>query len=125
MKRKSQLAYSLLFQLLLITIIFLSLLNATNKIRDKEFFNQKTISKNIAFLYDATMSSPGKTEVSFQLHPDHETNIDILDNCVVRAYRIGKSTSTFNCALNTRSDTNCKTKVNCDYKKDFIGFKNE
>ena len=124
MNKKSQAILIILVQLILVLLIFFSFLSATNKIKNSTFFQQKTFSKNIALFYDSVMSSPYKTEASLQLHPDYNMEIDMDEDCLVKTFAELKSASTFYCGLNLYSDTECSKKINCDYQKNFIAFKN-
>lgn len=124
MNKKAQKELIWLIHLILVGLIILALLASTKKISEGTYYQEKVFSKNIAFLYDAVMSSPYKTEAGYQINPDYGLSIELDENCIVKTKNQAGSFNSHSCALNTYTQVNCKTQTNCITKENNINFKN-
>ena len=125
MKKKAQTDLLVwLMNILLVSIIIITLLYSVDKINKGTYFEEKVFSKNLALFYDSIMASTYKSEATYTINDSYKLTIDLDENCFVRIINPSQSFTSYSCALDTNMDVNCRTKESCLIKDNFIAIKN-
>ena len=125
MNKKAQTQLLIWFMdILLVSIVILTLLFSIDKISKGTYFEEKVFSKNLALFYDSVMGSPQKSEATYKIEDSHKLKIDLDENCFVKVINPTQSFTSYICALDANLDINCKTKENCFIQDNFIAVKN-
>lgn len=125
MNKKAQIQLLMWFMnILLVSIIIITLLYSVNKINKGTYYEEKVISKDIASFYDAVAASPYKTEVTYKINDELNLKLDIDENCFVKVFNPSSTLSRSYCGIDTYSPINCKTQNNCFITNNIISIKN-